>query len=243
MKARCLFEWMPRLLRFLLLQRSAVIKATILGFTLILIAFVGDICFGIFPYYHLDAFEGKVVDLDTREPIVGAVVLVIDHRTGASPAGSRTIAENWREALTDDKGEFHVPKFVEWFGDKRGYLRGKVEIFKPGYGTLWHKRAEAIGVNKSWPPSGRFIIYALPRLETRQERERNIALVFDVPWQQCPNFLRLFNEESIYLGHAPLPGDPAQDDGRRQPIPKVITGPQPVPAGPEKVMSKPQPHR
>lgn len=244
MKARCLLEWMPRLLRFLLLHRSTLIKVSILGFLLVLVAIAAEIGFGILPYYHLDAFEGKVVDLDTREPIAGAVVLVVDHRTGGiSPAGSRSIAANWREVLTDAKGEFKVPKLVEWFGAKRGYLRGQLMIFKPGYGTLRDKRAEAIGANKSWPPPGRFIIYALPRLQTREERVPDLFLGVFTPWQECPNLLRLFNEERINLGLEPLPGDPAQNVRKKPPVPKAYTGPPPLSAGPEKVTPRPHTNR
>lgn len=164
--------------------------------------------FNLIPYYHLDGFSGRVVDVDTGEPIVGAAVLAVYHEGRNSIAGSSWVPVDGRETLTDERGEFNIPEMTEWFGEKSGHPRGRLMIFKPGYGILRHERAVAVGVNKSWPPPGRHVEYALPRLKTPEERDRNPIMLPLLPEVLWPEFKRLVNCERASQGFTPLPPSP-----------------------------------
>ena len=158
------------------------------------------------PYRHLASFRGKVVDYDTGEPLAGAVVLAVYHATAYSVAGEVGGVVDGQEALTDENGEFKIPMAMRWFFVVyRGYPRGNITIFKPGYGVFPdHKRSEAVGVNKSWPPPKRYIVYELPKLKTWEERRRvHINTYSEIPYEKKKNYIRLYNEERINLGYGP----------------------------------------
>jgi hypothetical protein len=116
------------------------------------------------PYRSLAPFEGQVVDAETKEPIEGAVVLGLYYYETYTIAGSNSHLKDGQETLTDKNGEFKLPRTRRWFVLNRGYPEGTLEIFKPGYGTLWHKRANAVDDNKSWPTPGKYIVYELPKV-------------------------------------------------------------------------------
>lgn len=175
-------------------------------FTLLLLFFI--FCFSsgfsLFPCY-LSPFEGKVIDADTKTPIEEAAVLAVYHGSTISVAGSNIYPVDAQETLTDANGEFKISAKTVWFGKVGGWPEGNIIIFKPGYGTFPnHKQSESIGVNKSWPPPNKCIVYELPKLKTREERKDN--LIFsrpDIPYKKMRNFINLINEEYSDLG---LPG-------------------------------------
>ena len=125
-------------------------------------------------HYYLPSFEGTVIDTDTKKPIEGAVVLAVYHKTGHSIAGSNTYVVDVQETLTDTNGKFKIPPKTGQSDKYSGKRGGKLIIFKPGYGTLQHKRARAVGENRSWPPPNKYIVYEIPKLKTKQERNRNL---------------------------------------------------------------------
>lgn len=166
-------------------------------------------CEGVFfplPYRSLAPFEGKVIDADTKEPIEGAVVLALYYYKTYSVAGTNSNLKDGRETVTDKNGEFKLPRVRRWFVVNRGYPEGTLEIFKPGYGTLWHKRSEAVGDNKSWPTPGKYIVYELPALETKSERKRNLPGNYSfrmIPYENQKMFMNALNEEAIFVGITP----------------------------------------
>lgn len=153
------------------------------------------------PYRSLAPFKGKVIDADTKEPIEGAVVLAVYYFTSYGIAGSNSYVEDGQETLTDKNGEFELPRTRRWFVLHRGYPEGTLEIFKPSYGTLWNKRSKAVGDNKSWPTPGKYIVYELPRLETKDERVKNLPNTYsDIPYNNKQNYIGLINKERKALG-------------------------------------------
>jgi len=155
-------------------------------------------------HYYLSPFEGKVIDVDTKGPIEGAVVLAVYHKTVHTIAGSNTYAVDAQETLTDANGEFKISLKTGRSEKYSGKLRGKLIIFKPGYGTLQHKRARAIEENKSWPPPGKYIVYELPKLKTMEERKaQHIRTYSEIPYEHKKNYIRLYNEWRISLGYGP----------------------------------------
>ena len=159
------------------------------------------------PYRSLAPFEGKVIDADTKNPVEGAVVLAVYSYEIYGIAGANTIIKDGQETFTDKKGEFRLPRTRRWFVLNRGYPRGELEIFKPGYGTLWHERSKALGDNKSWPTPGKYIIYELPKLETTKERKLNIPRKYvfeEIAYKNQKMYLNAINEERMNLGFKPF---------------------------------------
>jgi hypothetical protein len=159
------------------------------------------------PYYYLPPFEGKVIDAETKEPISGAAVLAVYYGEYPTVAGANTYAIDAQETLTDEKGEFNIAEVKEWFGDHPGTpVEANLMIFKPGYGAFPHHRgSRAIGENSSWPPPGKYVVYELPKLKTREERKANLRFQYYEGFGDriFSHFLNLINEEYRNLG---LPG-------------------------------------
>ena len=157
-----------------------------------------------FPYYYLAPFEGRVIDADTKQPIEGAAVLAVYDRCLPSIQGSISFSIDAQETLTDKYGEFKIPEAKMWFGGKpRSPQEQKLTIFKPGYGVLpGHKRSRAIGVNKSWPPPKKYIVYELPKLKTWEERRLNLPGRPNIPDEKMNIFTSFLNEERTSLGYS-----------------------------------------
>lgn len=182
-------------------------RNTILVSTFLLLVFICQGCGGIFfplPYRSLAPFAGKVIDADTKEPIAGAVVLAVYYFTSYTVAGSNSYVEDGQETLTDENGEFKVPRTRRWFLLRRGYPEGALTIFKPGYGVFPnHKLSTAVGENKSWPPPKKYIVYKIPKLQTMEERKRNViyADVYDeITYNKRRLYIKEINEERRSLG-------------------------------------------
>ena len=64
--------------------------------------------------YHKPEFKGKVIDAETKEPIEGAVVVVVynKHSLLSGPGGGYSSVIKVKEALTDQNGEFHFPSYT-----------------------------------------------------------------------------------------------------------------------------------
>jgi len=162
--------------------------------------------FSPFPCLYLPSFKGKVIDADTKEPISGAVVLAVYFKEWTSVAGSNSFAVDGQETLTGEKGEFSIPLAIRWLTLYRGYSRGKVIIFKPGYGAFPNNASSsAVGENKTWPPPEKYVVYKLPKMKTREERRSNLHFQYYEGFGDkiFLNFLTLIDEEYINLG---LPG-------------------------------------
>lgn len=96
--------------------------------------FTTPVCHASWFIYHKPEFKGRVVDIDTGQPIEGAVVIAFYNKeTFSPPIEPRTSTIHAREALTDKAGYFRIPSYTtliqpfSWSGDVM-FL-----IFKPGY--------------------------------------------------------------------------------------------------------------
>jgi hypothetical protein len=156
---------------------------------------------------YLRSFEGKVVDAETKEPIEGAAVLVVYYQEVPSIAGSNHYADDAQETLTDANGEFKIPGKTVKLEDVSWKPDCNLTIFKPGYGVFpGHKLSNAVGENKSWPTPEKYIVYEIPKLKTREERDRNLVFrkYSSIPYEKRKHLFRLVNEERIELGYNPL---------------------------------------
>ena len=178
-------------------------------FLFLFLLILGPCTAGVFspiPYRHLDAFKGKVIDTDSKESIEGAVVLAVYYKETYTVAGSNSWTVDGQEVLTDENGEFKISEKRRWFVIHRGYTEGKLTIFKPGYGVFpSHNNAKAIEENKFWPPPDKFVVYELPKLETREERVRtvlDIDIEYDMQFSRQQIMIETINEEFKNLGLA-----------------------------------------
>jgi hypothetical protein len=141
-------------------------------------------------------FRGRIVDVETGQPIRGAAVLVIWWEEVYTPVQTNTKFYEAREAVTDADGRFEVPRLTPPFFTFR-IREPQVTYFAAGY------VAEAEVVT---PPDGQpFVaptIVQMRRLKTPGERRKYILgrLPGGVPHERMPEFIRALNEELSALG-------------------------------------------
>src|SRR3990172_6905256 len=83
-------------------------------------------------------WKGKIIDIETKEPLEGAVVLAVWERVYRTPAGASSYFYEAKEVLTDKEGKFEIPSYTPInLVPIISYMRGPLfTIFKPGYGSL-----------------------------------------------------------------------------------------------------------
>lgn len=101
--------------------------------SLIIVLFTATGCAG----FVRGPFSGKVIDAETKEPIEGAVVLVVWNKDiYGSPGGPSAYFNNVKETLTDKNGEFFIEKYYGFTINPLARIRNassSLIIYKPGY--------------------------------------------------------------------------------------------------------------
>lgn len=176
--------------------------------------------------YHKPEFKGKVIDSETKEPIEGAVVVVTYSKKviRIAPESMSEIVDV-RETLTDKEGSFHIPSYTTIIDPFAWESFVSFIIFKPGYGSYpnYHVSPPSPGVNPevffSTAETGTegeiiwvgekikvtFGIVELPKLKTREEREKAFSipnLPLEFTCYKIKNLIRLLNEEYKNLGYS-----------------------------------------
>jgi len=178
--------------------------------------------------YHSDGpYRGKVIDLETGEPIEGAVVAgvwVLDF-------GFRMVCDA-KEVLTNRSGEFTLPKAWCFDPSPFGGIGGKIIVFKPGYLGYPPLGATPEERESRWPgfesqeffrDKNKYNIIRLGRPKTRWERENTLSdargvLSFfyepvEEPAKKLPILLKMMDEEKRNLG---LPQRPDSQNSERK---------------------------
>lgn len=158
-------------------------------------------------------WKGKIIDIETKEPIEGAVVLAIWQRAYRTPAGDNTYFYEAKEVITDKEGRYEIPAYTPInLLPIISYIREpEFFIFKPGYLSL---TGEYLEENVTDTPTelsknDKFFrlapgIIELPKLKTREERKINLYSVPpSIPDDKMPKFIQLMNEEEIDIGLQP----------------------------------------
>lgn len=168
--------------------------------------------------FHKPAYKGKVIDIDTKEPIEGAVVVAIYHKYPiiSGPAGGSSTVINVREALTDKEGKFEIPSYTTLIAPLFESEYTTFIVFKLGYASVSNLNLEdslsketGKEIELPWLYNQeikfRFApgVVQLPRIKEREERRINISTISPSPddFLECrKNLIRLINEEEKNLG-------------------------------------------
>jgi len=155
--------------------------------------------------YH-GPYRGRVVDAETKEPIVGAVVAAVWRRDKIYPLHSTSAFHGAREVLTVADGTFVVDGADLERGAPAQTLKPYFHVFAPGFASYRSQIFMDRGFEHGtvFGQSGTTI--GLPRLKTRQERLATIAggVMPYVPEGMLPGFRRLIDVERTALGLVPL---------------------------------------
>jgi len=110
--------------------------------------------------YHKPEFRGKVIDAETKEPIKGAVVVVIykKHTLISGPGGGYTSVIKVKETLTGNNGEFYFPSYITLIQPNSIEDTAEFIVFKPMY---WTFPGWAFPGGETVPPKG----MSLPAIE------------------------------------------------------------------------------
>jgi len=87
--------------------------------------------------YHKPEFKGRVLDAETKEPIEGAVVVVIYQKSSYNIVDykSNISVLEVKEALTDKGGTFNIPSYTTLIQPMSTGVNASFIIYKPGYGN------------------------------------------------------------------------------------------------------------
>lgn len=161
-------------------------------------------------------WRGKIIDMGTKEPIEGAVVLAVWKRVYRTPTGDSSYFYVAKEVLTDKEGRFEIPAYTPInLLPIISYMRGpEFTIFKPRYLSLSGEYLEENVLDKAVElrKSGKVFrlapgIIELPKLETREERleaQSDALPLGGVPDEKMPVLLNLINAERKSLGLDPV---------------------------------------
>ena len=87
--------------------------------------------------YSKPEFRGRVIDAESKQPIEGAVVVVLYYKRSnfsLNPGGPSSYVTKAKETLTDNKGEFYFPSYSELLlFTEDTYV--EFIFYKPGYMT------------------------------------------------------------------------------------------------------------
>lgn len=190
--------------------KEMIMKVIIVSFILILfLTLFTSSAFAAGPW------KGQIIDIETKEPLEGAVVVAFWSRVWRTPAGGASRVYEVKEALTDKEGRFEIPLYTPInLLPIISYMKGpEFIIFKPGYGSLQMALEKYLTGEKDIPPYGGYLplsgytirvspgLIELPKLKTREERlkARRIGLTGEAA-NKTPELNRLINEEGKNLG-------------------------------------------
>jgi len=144
-------------------------------------------------------FRGRIVDVETRQGIPGAVVLAIWLEKVPTPIEMHTRFYDAREVVSGPDGSFEIPRRPPPFFTFR-ILEPEFKVFAPGY------------AEDRWvvtPSTGQALVdptvIEMRRLKTREElRQKSRSRPYGVPDERMPEFIRAINIERKMLGMDPI---------------------------------------
>ena len=152
-------------------------------------------------------YRGKVIDAETRAPLVGAVVVARWSRDRVGPFHS--VMEHYavREVLTDTEGVFVIDaKAIEERAPRRTWYP-EFLIFMPGYGSYPRFQKAPTGFTGG-VFEGAGVLVELSRLESSEGRRRHLLRVNPMnfanePFTELPELMKKIDEERVAIGLTP----------------------------------------
>ncbi len=167
----------------------------------------------VIPALAAGPWNGRIIDMETKEPIEGAVVLAVWQRAYRTPAGDNTYFYNAKEVLTDKEGRYEIPLYrpINLLPIISYIREPEFIIFKPGYLSIEIKLNENV-TDKAvdLPEKGKVFrlspgLIELPKLNTREERLKSLhtvetAIDSSAPEEKFKNMLKMIDTENKNLG-------------------------------------------
>lgn len=156
--------------------------------------------------YTSGPYQGKVIDAETKQPLVGAAVVAVWNWEGFGLGHPTEGFYDALEVVTDANGEFTIPQ--QTFLPRSGFIwiqQPYFTIYYPGYGPLPGHQVQPKGETLA-SAFREYTIVELGRLKTRQEREKHASrsvVAGAPPDEKMPNLIRLINQELRALGLPP----------------------------------------
>lgn len=195
---------------------------TLIFISLLAIVFIPDLASADWLIYHKPAFEGQILDGETKEPIEGAVVVALySKRTLGLGAGTLSSVIEIREALTDREGRFRIPSYATVIQPFSWSSSVFFTIYKPGYASLDEMNLEDLFAGRAsefpldelpWVYNQKRIfrfrapnIVELPKPTTRDEQIKSLPVIPgpDLPARKMRNLIDLSNMERARFGFNP----------------------------------------
>lgn len=164
-------------------------------------------------FYHKPEFDGQILDVDTKEPIEGAVIEVRYEKLIYGIMGHGNDIFHIEETLTDKEGRFHFSTYNTLINPLTFGAEASILIYKPGYALefgfeeqfssksdKWKEDAKSHKINNRTKYHDK--ILELPKLESGEERKRAMpSLEYEKYLQKEQKLLfKTLNEERKYLG-------------------------------------------
>jgi hypothetical protein len=158
-------------------------------------------------------YQGTVIDAETKEPLEGAVVVVVWYKKPLISMNGPQYLHKATEVLTDAEGRFSIDASsgINWNPLTRVLKRPEIDpvvvIFMPGYGPFPEAQVRPkfeAKAKESMLKGG--VVVELPRLKTDEELIRFTDIpccgihLDDVTIRHIPNLLRLINAQASSLG-------------------------------------------
>ena len=146
-------------------------------------------------------YQGRVIDAETKAPLVGAVVLATWLRHKVYPFHMNQEFYMAREVLTDGDGRFRMEAQDIEAGAPRRTFRPEFVIFSPGYGWFPRYHAQPKGLIAGVFEGGGVTV-ELPRIRTEAERREIVGRLppFFPPYEAMPKLIHLINIERTAVG-------------------------------------------
>jgi hypothetical protein len=162
----------------------------------------------------------EVVDAETGQPLHGVVVLLLWRTQWLISLHPSSEFHDVYETVTDTEGRVTIPDRKTSWNPLRQIRGPIIYVFKSGWGQWRFRSVAPMGtvpndvrdkqVDDAWARfrGGQETVVALPRLKTREERERLThpsTPLGEVPRDRIPRWLEEYNRDAISRGLAPLP--------------------------------------
>lgn len=166
--------------------------------------------------YHKPAFEGQILDAETKQPIEGAIVVALyNKRTMGLGAGTLSSVINIRETFTNKDGRFSIPSYTTFIQPFSWSVNTTFIIYKPGYVSIDGMNLEDFFAGRKvgrasqelpWFYNKTLVvrlrspnIVELSAVKTKEERVRTIPARDPELRKMAPDLIRIINDERSSL--------------------------------------------